>query len=377
MPSTGLPDITVGRTGSIQHVRSKLDQLTLTGQVEVDCVQGSYGNGKSHLLGVIAAEAKDRGFAVASITTNFDTVVLHRASLAFRAIMANLELPNNPATGVVALLRNLIEQPGFYERAEALYDRWMSRRSSYDDSFGVWPPGFFAAAAHPGLSEPVGRWLSGEPTLISQVKAMIGTVCATPPRMAVTTSTLPDIISGLAKSLSVLGHEGLVLVIDEGENALGPGCTVGQRVKSASFLRDLSRRHAPLYVVVATTPSVVLATHQVADDRRHGWSYYDERGPSRFILQRLHADKRLMADELTSRDLHTLGRKIVELHSEVFCWNAGAQVGEAELERTVLRSLAAGQPTRAFVRETVILLELCEQYPHLAAEQLLNVGSES
>ena len=371
VPTTDLAEVTVGRKKSVVRCRSALKAATEREPVEVDFVEGAYGFGKSHFLDVVRSEALSRDFAVATIAANFDSVAMHRPTLVARAISASLELPDQPTVGFGRLLRNLVEQPAFVARSVHLYKRWMLPGfGEVDHTLSVWPSGIYAAAARPELVEKIARWLSGEPMPIAPLRKLIREVCVPPRRMAVNAEALPGLIAGLARSLQELGYAGLVLLIDEAENALGPMSTPSQRSKNARFLHALSLERAPMYVVLAVTPSVALSLELDLEREISPWAL-DPRKSLRFVLGRLAPDRRLPLAALGRTGLHELAVKIVELHGQAFRWNSERRVNESILRTCVSSAMERGAPTRAFVKQVVEVLELCEQHPHVQANSLV------
>lgn len=372
VPNVGLEELTVGRSEALSHVGAVLDGLTLDGPSLLDFVEGVYGGGKTHLLEVIGARALERGFAVSRISVNFDTVVLSRAPLVYRAIAGSLLVPDQPVTGITALLRNFVDQKHFVSQVKSLYDQWASSNNGrFDESLSIWPSALFAAVTHPMLTEEIGTWLAGkQPTIAALKVRMHDFRCVTPPRMAITAPLFSEIISGLARSLKLLGYAGLVVLIDEAENALGGMATRSQRGASVMLLNGLSRRRSPLYIAAAITPSTVVTLLGSGDYPPFLWNPHAQQA-FRLVLERLTSDYCLSVSALGDNALHGLGRTIRNLHGRAFSWEPHRQLGDDDLQVLVGRVIATGEPTRVFVRYVVELLELCEQYRYLPARDLL------
>lgn len=373
VPHTGLDAITVGREDAVRRVMTSLDSVTSTKKSELDFVQGHYGGGKSHLLDVAAVEGMRRGFAVARLVVNFDSCALHRAKLVHHQLANNLQLPDLPTVGLRPLLRNLVESDDFRQRAAKLYDDPFDWSGKFEQTYSFWAAGFFAASARVDLVEPVANWLGGSSVVIPILRHRLDGVCKPPKGMTVTQASLPTVISGLANALQGFGHSGLVLLLDEAENALGSRNTPLARSKAASLLTELVGLRSPLYVLAATTPDVGATLDEDLERNESRPRYNFDSDAVKFVYRRLW--RSIEVTPLRTEDLCTLGDRIVALHADAFNWDAASRI-----DTSVIRSLArqwgtSNAAVRGFVRTVVKLLDLAEQYPGVPVATLFRGGA--
>src|SRR5262249_61940899 len=64
------------------------------------CVCGGYGQGKSHTLAYIQAQALQRGYVVSAINLDPRAVPLHQFRQTYRALMRSLTFPPTPGRDV-------------------------------------------------------------------------------------------------------------------------------------------------------------------------------------------------------------------------------------------------------------------------------------
>jgi hypothetical protein len=361
VPRDGITHITVGRTAALHRMRSTLREVKPDLKAQLEFIEGDYGEGKSHLLSLIRQEALSKGFAVASFAADFDSSALHRAKPVLRAITRSLEVPGRPEVGLTALLRNLSATRSFRQDVEALYDTWADPKTSQRvfDSLSIWPPGLRTYVEDPSSGDLLLRWLGGDEVLVAPVRRAIWEAYLQPPRrMAVTASELPYILHGLANSLQRLGFGGLVVLIDELENALSVRATPTQRRIGVSLLAQLSRGRAAMMVVGAVTPAVytTLWGDSLYRDAVLLWKRdFDE------VVRRLRGEHPVRIKELAAKDLVLLGERVVSIHEAAFGWSVDGQLSQDALAWLAQDTGAGHRPVRAYVRTLVELLELCEQ----------------
>jgi hypothetical protein len=365
VPRDGVVDLTVGRRPHIKRIRTALESLAEKSRVEIDLVEGNYGEGKSHMLELIRAEALSRNFGVAKVVANFDTLVFSRPALVHHGIGANLELPNFDNIGILPLIRNMSEVQEYRERVDTLYNKWL-KEGWHNEACGFWPPGLQTMCQDPRAMEIVGSWLAGGKPYATTVRHAI--YPRVPPRrLTMTKASIASDIAGLSRTLSGLGYSGLVLLIDEAENAFGPLNSTAQRRQSSILLHELSALKAPLYVVAAVTPYV---EERLRSDSN--WAQSDaHRAAAKFLLKRLSDDHILRIPELSTYDLKRLSETITALHGSAFEWNAIERVDLSAREAITSWVMSRTASIRSFVKLMVQLLDVCHQHEHVEIPSLL------
>lgn len=360
VPREGVAEITVGRTEPLKRIRSVLRAIRPNRKSGVEFIEGDYGEGKSHLLSLIRQEALACGIAVATFAADFDSSALHRPKPVLRAVTRNLQLPTRPEIGLTPLIRNLSGTTEFRQGVEELYGTWNDPRTSArrSEAFWFWPPGLMTSVRDPSSVALLSRWMGGDNVPIAPVRSRIRDRCTPPQRMTVTNGDLPFILLGLANSLNALGYGGLVIIIDELENALSGAAAPTHRRLGAALLAQLSRSHGALLVIGAVTPAVRL-TIQV--DSVHGQIAPFWKRDFDAVLRWLRDDSLIRIQELSARSLVSLGERIITIHEEAFAWEVDGRLSGDALAWLAEGTAAGHRPVRSYVRTLVELLDVCQQ----------------
>ncbi len=240
VPAAGLFALTVGRARELRRLNRLLDSGDGTGML---IIEGHYGSGKSHLIGLAAQEARQRGWVLASATFDPLEVPPSHPLRIYRALVCAMQVPGGVGRGLLPLLQQAHAAP---EGTVAAH-RWLDAGR------------FAAGLLHEGRDEELaldvlellhGRAAGAAGPLDARLRraGYRGPRLLSLPDYRTFGQVLAHLLSGIGAWSQALGHRGLLVLLDEAEylDRLGP---------SARSLADQVLRH----LSCAALPDAALA----------------------------------------------------------------------------------------------------------------------
>ena len=367
-PEVGIANVNVGNETYLKIIDDVYVQdlvRTVEGS-SLKLVQGIYGAGKTHFLFCVRDLAWRSDLLTALVTLSPKESPFHRPLAIYRAVAQRIELPRGPegeeTRGIDDVIRHDLEVRVAVDGKEATrawVDETLARaalaRHSYRDAVVG-----FARAVLDGDGETVqrlGAWLRGEELTLSQAKA--ANVFEVP-----SNENGFGMLRSLVQLVHRLGHEGLVLLLDEAERRLSveakPTKATAEAMDHLRELIDLcGREELPrtliLYAVTPAFTANVLPLYPALQQRLGQ--------PIQFLS--LHNPKAPVIDlevlDLEPRRfLIEVGRRLVRVARRAYEWNVDESIAEMNLDRlatfVVDEQLEAGH-RRFFVKLWIRLLD--------------------
>lgn len=347
--------LNVGQAQWHDSMRTLLDEVRDFDVSTLRIVSGYYGDGKSHFLALVAAEALARNFAVARL--NAEEAPLHKFEDIWKGVLRRIE--TRPDDGDPGGIRGLLDT--WCATAEGRVPEvlvGLDGVRGIDPSFRVALRLYLQAHLDDGDRGPIEQWLLGGHDRPSGVTNRVDK------------STAHVMLRSLTKFIKHAGYSGLVIVFDELEHIMMQSVKV--RTNSYEAIRqfvDSASNPEALVWLGACIPSML------ADDK--GFSSYPA------LAQRLGRTGVVAAPDiqdfrgtlvnldrtpLSHADLLALGRKLRAVHSLARGWEASARVTDAVITQAVER-VASGAfevaKPRVLVQYFVSTLEIAHQNPSL------------
>ena len=362
-PEVGIANVNVGNETYLKIIDDVYVQdlvRTVEGS-SLKLVQGIYGAGKTHFLFCVRDLAWRSDLLTALVTLSPKESPFHRPLAIYRAVAQRIELPRGPegeqTRGIDDVIRHDLEVRVAVDGKEATrawVDETLARHSFRDAVVG------YARAVLDGEGETVqrlGAWLRGEELTLSQAKA--ANVFEVP-----SNENGFGMLRSLVQLVHRLGHEGLVLLLDEAERRLSveakPTKATAEAMDHLRELIDLcGREELPrtliLYAVTPAFTANVLPLYPALQQRLGQ--------PIQFLS--LHNPKAPVIDlevlDLEPRRfLIEVGRRLVRVARRAYEWNVDESIAEMNLDRlatfVVDEQLEAGH-RRFFVKLWIRLLD--------------------
>ncbi len=369
VPDEDLELLCVGRSKEMQEFDRCLE-LTASGSGVVKFVKGEYGAGKTFMLNAVKQTAVKKGFIVSKFQVDGGFRFNHIDQL-FYHIMHHLSLSVTGRSvtsfeGIFDLwLKKLQDDPDRSKAAEEI-NRVISELNRYNLSFSRAFLVFIKARIekNQALSDAAASWLMGEKNIPAALKAKLDIVGSVDKLNSV------DFLKAFIHLTTLLGYQGLVVLIDEMELLLGDRSDI--RRSSYENLRNLidlccsgEMPHC-MFVFAATAdffdnPEKGLRTYEALSQRlgdalaKAGTALSDLRQP---ILQ---------LQKLSAEDFLTLADKVIEIYRSVYplelkitnesirnwtfvsCKKFGSKIGELGI--------------REYLTKMIEVLDIMEQHP--------------
>jgi ribosome modulation factor len=333
------------------------------------CVTGPYGHGKSHSLAWIHGRALEQGYAASLVNLDPREVPFHDLSQVYRAVFANLQLPDSPGSFAARWRAWASDEAKGAELAETLPEQMphlfratlvaMAQRtlpkSERKTSIPLGPRTF------PALLE---RALAGEPVPLQTYRAVL--------RLRqvpfVDAGSLRNIgsepyllmLRSLAELLRTMGYRGLVTLFDEGESILAGRVT--QRSRSYELLDRFFRpeRQAPgLFAVFAFTEDFFRQLEAEDFDRVQVRAESETPFFARDYAAAWRKLEVYRLDELSRKDWQELAGKLLRLHTQAYGWKPDEARTLGNLMQRV--DEMAGEETRLRLKALVDALDVLQQ----------------
>lgn len=393
VPRIGLEYIAVGRSEEIKALVSDLNDIA-AGGARFRLVVGRYGSGKSFLLQLIRNYAMDRGFVVADADLSPERRLSgsNRQGLAtYRELVRNIATKTRPDGGALpAILERWISSVSAVVRQEtglaatdvALDEAVELRIMAVIDNMESMVHGFDFATVLAAYwrghrlgddrqKDAALRWLRGEFSTRTEAREALGV------RVIIDDDSWYDYIKLLARLVSDIGYQGLIVLVDEMVNIYKINHSQARQANYEKLLMmfndTMQGKAEHLGLVFAGTP-------QFLDDPRRGlFSYEALRSrltESRFLRVGLRdtTGPILRLYPLSYEELFVLLTRLQEVHATHYAYEPN--LIDADLRdflQEVMDRLGAEQllTPRETIRDFITILNLLQQHPELEFQQLL------
>jgi hypothetical protein len=339
-------------------------------------VQGTYGAGKTHFLFCVRDLAWRRNLLTALVTLSPKECPFHRPLAIYRAVAQRLELPRDPdggeTRGIDDVIRHDLEAriaADGKDATRAWIDTTIARAPLTRHSFRDAVVGL-ARATLDGDHEKAQRlaaWLRGEEVTLSAAKA--ANVYEVP-----SNENGFGMMRSLVQMVHHLGHEGVVLLLDEAERRLSvevkPTKASAEAMDHLRELIDLcGRDELPrtliLYAVTPAFTENVLPLYPALQQRLgQPIQYLSPNNPKAPLI-----DLEVL-DLQPRRLLVEVGRRLLRVARSAYNWSPDETIAQVNLDR--LADLVAEQQLEAGHRRFFVKLwiRLLDQQ-RLSGERLL------
>jgi hypothetical protein len=378
VPRHGAEFFTAGREKWLEKIREDLEDLSdprcTKGRLRI--VNGRNGDGKTHLMHLIADMALKSNFAVSYVVIGPDTP-LFRSDKVYAAIGRSLSTLSNPdGAGLRAVLDPDRPDPAI---AKSFRDKAATIRAirSIDPSFAQAAYRFCTQqTANVDQTQDLlllGAWLEGSQAHLKEL-GISATVDA---------SNGTRMLRSLVLLLRHFGFKGLVVLVDEVESVLN--LSKNKRRDSFQTLRlIIDRESTPEHVLISASTTPPMFT-----DRDRGMQTYPALWSrvqpiyetSEFVNYRATLID-LSRSPLSPDEYNLVGSAIRAIHSIAYEWDA-SRVSDKFISAAA-QVAAAGRltlvfsTTRVFVKSIVETLELANQHPELdvSAQDIVTLFSK-
>lgn len=317
---------------------------------------GGFGAGKSHVLEHLTHLALDRGFVVSRVVVSKETP-LHDPAKVLRAAVSSAVSPDGAVGAVAEAAAGLDpESPAYVELV-----RWASGSGELVDE---WFPLTLALyprvqAGEDNFSDAIVRFWSGDRLAVAEVRRHAKWAGLGKPALAAVPARelARQRFRFLARLFVAAGCEGWVLLFDEVE--LIGRYSLQQRGRSYAELArwlqpDPNDPASPLATVLAMTDDFDAAVLTAKNDREivpaklraKQSTEWDETATLAEAAMRMIESDMLLLDSPDDDELGYAYRRLKELHSQAFTWNAPDVAGLERLGTTRMR-----QYVRAWINE--------------------------
>jgi hypothetical protein len=367
-PEVGIANVNVGNETYLKIIDDVYVQdlvRTLEGS-SLKLVQGIYGAGKTHFLFCVRDLAWRSDLLTALVTLSPKESPFHRPLAIYRAVAQRVELPRGPegeeTRGIDDVIRHDLEvrlAVDGKEATRAWVDETLARAPLARHSFRDAVVGFARAVLDGDgeMTQRLGAWLRGEELTLSQAKA--ANVFEVP-----SNENGFGMLRSLVQLVHRLGHEGLVLLLDEAERRLSveakPTKATAEAMDHLRELIDLcGRDELPrtliLYAVTPAFTANVLPLYPALQQRLgQPIQFLSPHNPKAPVID-LEA-----LDFEPRRFLVEVGHRLLRVARRAYEWSVDESIAQMNLDRLAAfvteEQLEAGH-RRFFVKLWIRLLD--------------------
>lgn len=385
VPSKGAKKLCVGRDVEIEEFQRLLNKVDDEDKAIVKFIKGEFGAGKSFFLKVIEDMAFEDNFAVSWITISHN-LPFNKIEVVYRNIAKTLRCKTG--TSLEHVLDKWYTQHynmashdsdnDFEKHAilrERIHDELEDTRQ-FSSTFATAIENYAKLRSEgdtEGASAAV-SWIRGDANIPFSVKKKFGV------KGEINKETALNFLEALSIFIKSVGYSGLVVLIDEVEYIMHLH-THQIRNTSYNYIRDIydncnmGKFQSALFVFAGTP--------YLFEDSKKGIPSYpalEERIQK--VLESDYVDMRtpiIYLSDFDRDDLINISQKLLEMHGEVYDWDAQSKVKpiiENIADELISNAgLSGGKVTaRKFVRKFITLLDTVEQnQPHFnTPEDILN-----
>ncbi|MEO8392064.1 MAG: BREX system ATP-binding domain-containing protein [Chloroflexota bacterium] len=229
VPVQDAETLTIGLEAERVTLRNAFDRSKERGG-DVLTVIADYGFGKSHFIELAARHGLRENFIIAGASLDLVEVPPGKAHKIYEALVTSLRYPDTNQRGLYPLIKKALEHPAVISQFIAL-----SPREPKDCPLGS---ALLALQDCPSQTafEEIVQWLSGQAKPQTEMK----TCLKKPPRLYVSGETARQysyLLTGISVLATMLGYNGLAVLIDESEHY--SLLRAAQREKADSFFKAM------------------------------------------------------------------------------------------------------------------------------------------
>jgi hypothetical protein len=347
-PPDDIVDFTCGRGEQVSAIEHKLGEVAEGASREI-FVEGSYGEGKSHVLRLAEAIALTQGFAVCWVTLDGYQHAFNHPARYLHAFCENIRVKDSAERGLAALLRQWLRTG---RRDELI--AWANRAPSW---LG------WATLQLLDIDEADARlvWLNA----IVESRDIVYRTGRS--RMLSTVGRFAEV----ARLARAAGCSGVAYLFDELETVATLLGNARQRFLSYEVLNELcdSRKHAHCCFVFAGTPDF---DGMIASDRYLIPRYMDEYPSGCRFIEKWRQSQlcRMPLSILGKGDMVGLYTLMRRQHEKAYGWRASDRITDGFVDQLANAAQRYGWGYREATRTFVHILELAEQHREAHAEAL-------
>ena len=375
VPSKGVKNLAIGRDKEIDEFERLLAKVDNEDKAIVKFLNGEFGAGKSFFLKVIEDIAYEQNFVVSWITIG-PQLPLNKIDVVYRNIAKTLKCKTG--TSLEHIIKRWIThlQMVTLELAndkseerkillELVHDELEETRN-YSSAFARAIENYAKLLYQNNMEgcSAVIAWLRGDENIPHTLKQKFGI------KGEINKETALDFLGALSIFIKSIGYSGLVILIDEVEYVMKLR-TQDMRDAAYNYIRDiydncnLGKFQSSLFVFAGTNDlfedSRGIPSYEALDDRiKHvlDTDLIDMRTP---FVKLQGCDK---------NEIMEISQKILEMHSEVYNWDACEKFNpilENIAEKHVLDASVTGNrvTARIFIRKFISLLDTVQQNQEL------------
>ncbi len=373
VPIEHVPHFTVGRERWLSIIEDDLANYIASGGAKVRFLNGDYGDGKTHFLSVVQHLVKREGFAVSFVVLTRE-VPMHKFELVYREIVSRLTTPQG-TVGIRGLLTHWLDtlQPQLDGQDDAARTahletvaETLKSLDGVDLNFAHGLISLMQNRFRPMLDEETQEQREQERLTLYQwfEGSRVSKRELRPFQIfeSLDKNNSKRLLVSLIQFLRHLGHQGLILLLDELETVMAQSATVRNAAyENVRLFIDNAEQGNHLYVFFSIIPEVILA--------EKGFKSYDAlwsrvrsvgeggRLNYRSIVIDLHRTP------LETSELLDLGRRLRHIHELAYRWEAEAIVTDPFIQQVCETQQRMGvlSEVRLFIKQVIRYLDMAEQ----------------
>ncbi|MDA8206650.1 MAG: DUF2791 family P-loop domain-containing protein, partial [Thermaerobacter sp.] len=360
--------MTVGREPNLRALANLMDAVSQgrSPKTRAQIVRGQYGEGKTHLMHALAAQAWDANWVVSLISLSKETP-LDRLDHLYPKLLANIYRPGSNQPGIEPIVAEALSSPHLL--AEARDVELTERTRTVVDNLARQNAGFAELTADIG-----GRFLT-----TAELKRIHRENFTKPLKMAAT--RIRDEIPAYFRLVDWLirraDYGGWLLLFDEVEliGKLGRGGRAHSYANLGRFFEGVGERTLSVFSVAGNFQTdVVVARHDMEGAPQWLSARPREAGEARFAeiaLQELAAAHPL--DPPTSGQIRQMLERVYALHQEAYQWSPPFAPDDF-YDRVRQHVGTFDARLRTWIRIALTLLDVALQYGDDDAEATIHAG---
>lgn len=377
VPVEYVPIFTVGRQKWLSYIEDDLENYIARGGAKVRFISGDYGDGKTHFMSVVRHMAMEKGFAVSFVVLTRD-VPIHKFETVYQSIVRQLQGKFN-GVGIRNLLDAWLDTlDAEFEgaKAEAATGKCAALAEELRDipdmdinfanALAALIGNRFAPMAQGENEERrkadreiLMHWFDGGKVTKRELKPF-------QIYEYLTKTNARQLMNSLILFLRRLGHQGLILLMDEMETVVAMSAAVRNAAyENVRLFIDNSETAQHLHIFFSIIPDV-LVSEKGFKSYDALWSRVRSIGTAMGDAERLNY-RGVLVDihrtPLQTLELVDLGRGLMSLHGIAYRWSPQEMVTDK-----VIEDICAGQKkmgviseVRLFIKQLIGVLDLAEQ----------------
>ncbi len=373
VPIDYVPLFTVGRQQWLSYIEDDLEHYIGQGGSKVRFISGDYGDGKTHFMSVVRHLAMEKGFAVSFVVLTRD-VPIHKFETVYQSIVQQLQ-GNFQGMGIRNLMTAWLEQ---LEKAftsapkEDIEEKCLALAETLRNI-----PGMdinFANALSALLNNRFAPMEEGEESDTREADKEVlmhwfegGKVTKRELKPFqiyefLNKSNSRQLMNSLILFLRHMGHQGLILLMDEMETVVAMSASIRNAAyENVRLFIDNSEASQYLHIFFSIIPDVLISEKGFKSYDAL-WSRVRSIGDSkrlnyRGVLVDIHQTP------LKTEELMDLGRCLKRLHAIAYRWDSGEMVTDKVMEQICSSQKRMGviSEVRLFIKQLISILDLAEQ----------------